>query len=108
MKFIDRKPEIKYLKNHFESEPNALLFLYGPKSSGKSTLLSQAINKIDTKKYVINFLDLREVLIYDFNSFLDTFFPKSLYGKVKDIADGITLNIGFFGINVGDDKILKQ
>jgi len=109
MKFINRETEIKYLHNHFNSEPNSLLFLYGPKSSGKSTLLSKVVNELDTRKYVINFLDLREMLIFDFNSFLDRFFPKTLYGKVQDIADGITFNIGFFGINLkNDEKLLSQ
>ncbi|MBI4645743.1 MAG: AAA family ATPase [Bacteroidia bacterium] len=109
MKFINREADIKYLHNHFDSEPNSLLFLYGPKSSGKSTLLNKVVNEIDTKKYVINFLDLREMLIYDFNSFLDRFFPKTLYDKVQDIADGITFNIGFFGINLkNDEKLLSQ
>ena len=106
MKFINRETEIKYLHNHFNSEPNSLLFLYGPKSSGKSTLLSKVVNELDTRKYVINFLDLREMLIFDFNSFLDRFFPKTLYGKVQDIADGITFNIGFFGINLKNDEKL--
>ncbi|MBI4648522.1 MAG: AAA family ATPase, partial [Bacteroidia bacterium] len=108
MKFINRESEIKYLHNYFDSEPNSLLFLYGPKSGGKSTLLNKVVNEIDTKKFVVNFLDLRGMLIYDFNSFLDTFFPKTLYGKVKDIVDGITVNVGFFGINFDDEKILKQ
>lgn len=108
MKFFNRQAEVKYLNQHFESEPNSLLFVYGPKSSGKSTLLNEVVNNLDKNKYVINFLDLRGMLIYDFNSFLDSFFPKSLYGKVKDIVDGITFNIGFFSIGVEDEKILKQ
>ncbi|MBI4646525.1 MAG: AAA family ATPase [Bacteroidia bacterium] len=109
MKFVNREDEIKYLHNHFKSEPNSLLFLYGPKSSGKSTLLSKVVNEIDTKKYVVNFLDLREMLIYNFDSFIDRFFPKTLYGKVQDLADGITFNIGFFGINLkSDEKLLQQ
>jgi len=108
MKFINRESEIKYLNNHFESEPNSLLFVYGPKSSGKSTLLNKVVNEIDIQKYTVNFLDLREMLIYDFNSFIDRFFPKTLYGKVKDIEEGITFNIGFFGINLKDDEKLLQ
>jgi AAA+ ATPase superfamily predicted ATPase len=108
MRFVNREKEIKYLNDHFESDPNSLLFLYGPKSSGKSTLLSKVIEDLDKNIYTINYLNLREMLIYDFNSFLDSFFPKSLYNKIADIADGITFNIGFFGVSVEDEKILKQ
>jgi len=35
MKFVNRQAEISYLFHYFTSEPNALLFVYGPKSSGK-------------------------------------------------------------------------
>jgi AAA+ ATPase superfamily predicted ATPase len=108
VKFVNREKEIKYLNDHFESEPNSLLFLYGPKSSGKSTLLSKVVEELDNRNYAVNYLDLRGILIYDFNSFLDIFFPKTLYGKVKDIAEGVTINTGFFGISVDDEKMLKQ
>ena len=89
MRFVNREKESAYLHNHFSSEPNSLLFLYGPKSSGKSTLLSKIVNELDTRKFAINFLDLRGVIIYDFKSFLNVFFPKSIRGKVKDILQGI-------------------
>ncbi|MCD6363040.1 MAG: ATP-binding protein, partial [Synergistetes bacterium] len=38
MKFWNREKEIKWLKKYLQTEPNAILFIYGPKSSGKSTL----------------------------------------------------------------------
>ena len=38
MRFWDREKEVKDLKAHIESEPNSILFVYGPKSSGKSIL----------------------------------------------------------------------
>ncbi|MBI4649108.1 MAG: AAA family ATPase [Bacteroidia bacterium] len=108
MRFVNREEEIRFLKLHFDTEPNSLLFLFGPKSSGKSTLLYKVVDELDKKKYVVNYLNLRELLIYNFDSFIDRFFPKTLYNKVKDIADGVTFNIGFFGINIDDEKLLKQ
>jgi len=39
LKFVNRDAEIWQLKNLLESPPNSLLFVYGPKSSGKSTLM---------------------------------------------------------------------
>jgi uncharacterized protein len=47
MNFVNREKELYFLKKHFKSEPNSLLFIYGPKSSGKSSLLHQAVEKLD-------------------------------------------------------------
>lgn len=81
-KFINRTKELNYLKNWLNREPNSLLFIYGPKSSGKTTLMTQLIdNHLDLKKMAINYMNLRGILIYDFNSFLDTFFTKTAKGK---------------------------
>jgi AAA+ ATPase superfamily predicted ATPase len=61
MKFVNRQAEISYLFHYFTSEPNALLFVYGPKSSGKTALLNQVIMQLEENQYVINFLDLWEI-----------------------------------------------
>ncbi len=108
MQFINRLSEIAFLHHHFASEPNALLFIYGPKSSGKSTLLDKVVHELDPKHYAVNFLDLRGVLIYDFQSFLNVFFPKDLKESAKDIIEGISINIGFFAIKASDDPLLKK
>jgi uncharacterized protein len=108
MKFINREKQIKYLNNHFESEPNSLLFVYGPKSSGKSTLLDKVARELDKEKYAINFLDLRRVVIYDFKTFLNVFFPKKLRGKFKDILGGVTFNTGFFSVKIEEEASLKE
>ncbi|MBI4648744.1 MAG: ATP-binding protein, partial [Bacteroidia bacterium] len=108
MKFINRDAEIKYLNAHFESEPNSLLFLYGPKSSGKSTLLEKVINELDLKKYIVNYINLRGVLIYNFKSFLDVFFQRNIKNKAIDILEGITINLGFFNLNIDEEAILKE
>ena len=43
MKFWDREKERKWLKHYLLTEPNAILFVYGPKSSGKTTLPMKVI-----------------------------------------------------------------
>lgn len=92
MEFINREKEIKYLEGHLKSEPNCLLFLYGPKSGGKSALLSKIVEELDKEKYAVNFLDLRQVIIYNFKTFLDIFFPKKLRDKFTNILSGVTFN----------------
>lgn len=108
MKFVNRQSEINYVEAYLNSEPNSLLFVYGPKSSGKSVLLQKIVSDLPEDRFVINFINLREVLIYDFTTFVDAFFPKTLYGKVKDLAEGVTFNIGFFGLNMDDEKMVTQ
>lgn len=90
--FRNRQKEIGYLHRWLASEPNALLFVYGPKSSGKSTLIARVLEELDTRRFVINYLDLRGVLLYDFSSFLSTFFRKSPSDKVRGLIEGLSIN----------------
>ncbi len=73
MKFWDREKEKEWLKRYLLSEPNAILFVYGPKSSGKTTLLMKVIEdlkgKIDPYYY-----DLRLVPISSYKDVLRIFF----------------------------------
>ncbi len=106
--FVGRSKEIENLKKFFATVPDSILFLYGPKSSGKSSLLLKVIEDLDTQKHSINHISLRNVLIYDFKSFLNVFFPQDFRGKFQDIASGITFNTGFFSIGVADENFLKE
>ena len=108
MEFINREKDIKFLRKYLKSEPNSLLFIYGPKSSGKSSLLHKSVEELNHEEYAINFLDLRQVIIYDFKSFLNVFFPKRLRNKVKDILKGITINSGFFSLSLEEESSLQE
>ena len=83
MNFWDREKEIKDLKRHIESEPNSIPFVYGPKSSGKSTLLDYVIKEIKkekkllfAKKYQIYWFDLRGKFLPNYESAIEIFFSK--------------------------------
>ena len=106
--FINRENEKEYLMKYLHASPESMLFVYWPKSSWKSTLMKKVVENLDTKVYSVNFMDLRWVLIVNFQSFLETFFPKNLVWKVKDIVDGVTLNMWFFWLWLEDEKIFKQ
>ncbi len=108
MDFINREKEIGYLHNHLKKEPNSILFVYGPKSSGKSRLLKKVATNLDTERYAVDFLDLRGVVIYDFKTFLDVFFPKNIRGKFIDILSGVTFNTGFFSIKMDEESALSE
>ncbi len=102
MKFWDREKEIRDLKRHIESEPNAILFVYGPKSSGKSTLLDYVIKEIKkekkhlfAKKYQIYWFDLRGKFLPNYESVMDIFFSKKKSTK-KQKASAIELQEPIF------------
>jgi hypothetical protein len=108
MTFINRVHELGYLRGYFATEPNSILVVYGPKSCGKTTLMMRVVESLDTEQYAVNYIDVRRVLITNFKSFLNVFFPKNLKEKVKDIFSGITLNTGFFSIGLDDEAALEQ
>jgi len=87
VKFWDRKKEVEYLKRYIQSEPNAILFVYGPKSSGKSTLLYHVVSELSkrkgfVKKYDVFWYDLRGRLISSYKDVIDIFF------KMEDTETG--------------------
>ncbi|MCA1742972.1 MAG: ATP-binding protein [Desulfovibrionales bacterium] len=74
--FINRHAEIEYLNKWISEESKNILFFYGPKSSGKTTLIYKFIEKhlTDQKKFSIKHFNLREVLIVNYEDFLQRFF----------------------------------
>jgi AAA+ ATPase superfamily predicted ATPase len=43
--FIDREEEIEFFVKWFSEVPQRILFVYGPKSSGKTTVIEYVIEK---------------------------------------------------------------
>ena len=76
MKFWDREKEKEWLKRYLKSEPNAILFVYGPKSSGKSTLLNKVVEELPKENYIYYWYDLRERVITGYETILKLFFKK--------------------------------
>ena len=44
-RLIDREREIKFFLNWFEKLPKEILWIYGPKSSGKTTIIEYVVEK---------------------------------------------------------------
>jgi hypothetical protein len=74
--FINRQAEIRYLKEWINEEPKHILFFYGPKSSGKTSLISRFLDHYlsDKGKYAVKHFNLREILIVSYEDFLQRFF----------------------------------
>ena len=108
--FINREKEMAELRNYLEGRPNSILFLYGPKSSGKTTLMYRLFEQIEAeKRYEINFLNLREILLTSYDDFIDAFFKSS--SAENGLKTGIRRHyslFGFFKLDAFTEKMLKK
>jgi len=111
--FINRQRELKFLENYIDDEPESILFLHGPKSSGKTTLLYKFLEQIEKEqKLNIKFLNLRKILTefednYSYRDFLNILFEvEDKKEKTGKLSGGI--NVGFFKINSEIEKKMQQ
>jgi AAA+ ATPase superfamily predicted ATPase len=74
--FINRDEEIDFLKDWIAQRPEHILFFYGPKSSGKTTLIYKFVQDVlaDESAFSVKLFNLREVLIVKYEDFLQRFF----------------------------------
>ena len=71
MRFWDRKKEKEWLKHYLQTEPNAILFAYGPKSSGKTTFLMKVAKELSNDSFIYYWADLRGKLISSYKDVLE-------------------------------------
>lgn len=107
--FINRQQELKFLENYINEEPESILFLHGPKSSGKTTLLYKFLEQVEKKQNLdIKFLNLRETFTNVYEDFLKAFFDVQKEGEKKEIVES-NINVGFFKVNSAvEKKILEK
>ena len=107
MKFWDREKEKERLKRYLKSEPNSILFVYGPKSSGKSTLLFQVVKELSKRKWFVQkydmyWYDLRGIMISSYNDVVQLFFESDDKEGQKIIKEAQALfgipNIASFSV----------
>ncbi|WP_457611703.1 ATP-binding protein [Methanocaldococcus sp.] len=90
MKFYNREKEVKYLKTYCQLEPNSILFVYGPKSSGKSTVMRKVIKELENSDIIFFYYNLREHATPTKEEFLSIFFEK---GDKKYIKNNLIIDI---------------
>ncbi len=114
-KFIDREREIIFLKDWFATLPNEILWIYGPKSSGKTTLIEYVIENelidqadtIEKNKFWVKYINFRRTIISNYNSFIEALFEE------KDEAEKVLeLNrkykLGIFELEAKTLKKIKE
>ncbi|ACX72850.1 ATPase [Methanocaldococcus vulcanius M7] len=99
MKFYNREKELHYLKTYCQLEPNSILFVYGPKSSGKSTVMRRVIKELENSNIIFFYYNLREYATPTKEEFLSIFFEK---GK-KYVRNNLIIDIKVckFGVEEG-------
>jgi len=103
--FINRLEELRFLSDWISQKPEQILFIYGPKSSGKTTLLTKFIeNKLINNNYDIKHFNLRKTLITDYKNFIQTFFKIDYSNSSKEIKTKKEYNVKFFKLST---EILK-
>lgn len=103
--FINREKELKYLHEYIDVRPESILFLHGPKSSGKTTLLYRFLEQIEKEqKMDVKFINLRKILIGNYIDFLKIFFGVDYSKSKEDVKETREYDFKFFKLSV---EVLK-
>jgi len=107
--FINRQDEIAYIKQWIEEEPKNILFFYGPKSSGKTTLIYKFVENYlsDEQSFSVKFFNLREVLIVNYEDFLQRFFQLE-EPEEKDSSQTRQYNLKLFKLTVQTQQRIRN
>jgi len=75
---VNREEEERYLFERLKNGSSQILFIYGPKSSGKTTLIEYIVEEKlqKDKKFYVNYVNFRGYAIHNYNSFLNIYFQK--------------------------------
>jgi len=107
--FINRKQELGYLEQWISEKPDNLLFIFGPKSSGKTTLLTEFISRnLPDNNYDIKHFNLRKIFIVNYQHFIQTFFSLDYSKAREDVKERRQYNLKVFQLTVDTLKGLEQ
>jgi len=99
--FINRKAEMRFLVHWVAEEPMNILFLHGPKSSGKTTLLQQFIAKhASNEHFEVKHINLREILISRYQDFIRAFFAVDFSQAKGDVKEKRQYDLKVFTLSV--------
>ncbi len=110
--FVDREEEIEFFVDWFSGVPQRILWVYGPKSSGKTTVIEYVLENMllgeenwwDTGRYWVKYINLRRKLISSYKTFLHSFImPDNVYKKSVETDKNFSLRV--FSI---ERKVLKE
>ncbi|SFO87319.1 ATP-binding protein [Hydrogenimonas thermophila] len=102
-RLIDREEERRYIKDWFEKVPKEILWIYGPKSTGKTTIIEYIVENelfddfklFKSEKYNVKYINFRQKLFGNYDSFIN-----SMTSTIDASSYSLTasFNLGFFKI----------
>ena len=103
--FINRKKELDFLKQWITEQPENILFLYGPKSSGKTTLIDKfIIENLTNSQWDVKHFNLREIFIINYKDFIQAFFEVDYSRSKEDVKEKREYNLKVFKLTT---EVLK-
>ncbi|NIM14912.1 MAG: AAA family ATPase [Candidatus Aminicenantes bacterium] len=104
--FINRETELNELRNFVDKEPFEILFLHGPKSSGKTTLLYKFFEQVEKEqKMDVKYLNLRKKFKGNYKDFIRIFFGIDYSRSKEDVKEKREYSLfNFFKLSV---EVLK-
>ena len=77
---VDREKERKFIKEWFDTIPSEILWIYGPKSTGKTTIIEYIVENelfddfklFKSSKYNVKYINFRRKLFGSYESFVDS------------------------------------
>jgi len=107
VEFINREKEIEFLKEHFDENPERILWLYGPKSTGKTTLIEYILEKELDNSYYKKFFSFRRKIFGNYDMFLESMLePIDEDDEEGEINSEI--NFGVFKLSAKKYKKIKE
>ncbi|KPA09951.1 ATP-binding protein [Candidatus Magnetomorum sp. HK-1] len=107
--FINRKKELNALMDWINRKPKEILFIYGPKSSGKTTLLMKFIEfNLNDKYYNIKHFNLRKVLVANYIDFIQAFFEVDYSTSPQEVKQKSEYSLKVFKLSKEIKQSLKE
>ena len=114
VELIDRVEEIEFFKEWFEGVPKEILWVYGPKSTGKTTLIEYIVENelfddfklFKSKKYNVKYINFRQKLFGGYESFLNSMLFVDDGELDKDFV--MSLSLGVFKVDYKTHKKIKN
>ena len=103
IEFHNREKETKEIRAILHAESSLITFVYGPRNSGKTTMISHLIEEL-SDKYVVFYVNLRGKFISDYRDFIRVLFKmereKNYKGNLKTVSEISTEALKFGEIPV--------
>ena len=104
--FVNREKEIEFFVDYFNNIPNRILWVYGPKSTGKTTLIEYIVENhlLKDESYNVKYINFRGKMVTNYDNFISAFIkPDTKENFFKDV--NLTLDLTFIKI---DSKLYER